>query len=514
MGYRKILFFGMLVLLAGVLVACSPETEDTYVIGDEQGDWGFPSPFATYPRGPGFVRTSLIFDSLIWKDEDGFVGALAEEWSLDEEELIYTFELREDVKWHDGDTFTAEDVVFTYEYFQEHSFAFAEVDNVKEVEKIDDYRVEMRLKEPDASFINNVAGVVPVIPAHIWEDVEDPEEFTGPEAVIGSGPYRLEDYNREQGRYRYTAFEDYFLGNPGVDNMLMVQVGDPQLELQKGNVDYVRIQPEAAEELEKQGLNVEAGTHDWNLKLMFNHREAPFEEVEFRRALALGIDLEELVERALRGHGLPGSPGMLSPDNRWYCQEIPDYSFDPESAEEKLEKLGYSREGEHLVDENSEEISVELLGLADYAREAEIVAEHLEELGIEVELRTGERSVVDAAIRNWNFDLAITGHGAVGGDPDVASRFMVGKSSPHLNARYEDEELIDLLRRQGRELDAEKREDLVCRVQQVYAEELPSYTLHHPTWYYGFNDEVDWFFTRDGLGSGIPMPLNKLALVE
>ncbi len=513
------------VLLTGVFVAsCAPAPgggsggeplEGKYIIGDIHGDWGYPTPFAAYPRGPGYVRMSFVFDTLVWKDEDGFTGALAEEWSFEEEKMRYTFQLREGVKWHDGVPFSAADVVFTFRYLQEQPFHWADLSGIEEIEKQDENVVRITLKAPDACFENNVAGVVPILPRHIWEGVEEPEDFTGPEAVVGTGPFRLEEYRREQGLYRFSAFEDYYLGEPRVDHLLITKVSDPQQALLRGDVQYAQVQPEAVSSMEDEGFEVARGAHDWALKLMFNHREPPFDRAEFRQALALGLNLEVLVERALRGHGLPGSPGLVSPDSRWYCDDLPDYSHDPEKAAEILTELGYTLdEGGRLVDEEGKQVSIGLTALSDYAREAEIIGDQLRNLGLDVEVRSAERSLVDTQIRNWNFEMAVTGHGGMGGDPEILKRFMVGEVSPHLNARSENPALIEKLDAQRRELDTEKRAQMVCSIQRIYAEELPAFTLHYPSWYFVYTDDVEWFFTRDGIGSGTPLPLNKMALVD
>ncbi|MFO7952539.1 MAG: ABC transporter substrate-binding protein [Bacillota bacterium] len=526
MIHRTAFFLAIFVLLIGLLVACNPGSspevpqEDTvtneapYIIGDRQGDWGYPSPYSTYPRGPGYLRMYYIFDTLVWKDHNGFVGALAEEYDFDPAKLSYTFNLREGVKWHDGTSFSADDVIFTFDYLREHPMPLADISVIEEVIKLDQNTVKITLKRPYASFLNNLAGALPILPEHIWEKVDQPKEFAEPEALIGTGPYQLKSYSREQGRYHYQSFTDYYLGEPLVEELLMVKVSDPQMALQNGDVDFAQVEPEAVELLENTGFLVESGTHDWCLKLIINHREEPFSEMEFRRALALAIDLDKLVERALRGHGLPGSPGLVSPDNRWYCEEFKTYGYDPQAAVEKLEALGYSFDDGMLKDETGEPLSLELITHADYAREAEIVGAQLSELGLDLDVRSMERSVIDSYIRNWDFDLAITGHGAVGGDPETLQRFMVGEGSPHLNARYQDENLIEALEQQSRALDETEREEAVCEAQRLHAEAVPAYPLYYPTWYYAHNEKVNWFFTKEGIGTGIPIPLNKLALVE
>ena len=523
---RTAFFLALSVLLIGILVACSPapapeETrEETatgsapYIIGDRQGDWGYPTPYSAYPRGPGYLRMYYIFDTLVWKDADGFVGALAGEYEFDPETLSYTFSLREEIKWHDGTDFSADDVLFTFDYLREHPMPVADISVIEEISKLDENTVQITLERPYAAFLNNLAGVIPILPEHIWKEVEQPEEFAEPEALTGTGPYRLESYSREQGRYHYQAFSDYYLGEPLKEELLMVKVSDPQMALQNEDVDFAQVEPEALESLEAAGFMVESGTHDWCLKLMINHQEGSLAEKDFRRALALAIDSDELVERTLRGHGLPGKPGLVSPDSRWYCEEIEPYGFDQQAALDKLKALGYSYIEGILKDDTGEQPSLELITHANYAREAEIVGAQLSELGLKLDVRSMERSVVDSYIRDWNFDLAISGHGAVGGDPETLERFMVGEGSPHLNARYQDESLIEALEQQSRALEKTEREEAVCKVQQIHAEAVPAYPLYYPTWYYAHNERVDWFFTKDGIGTGTPIPLNKLALVE
>ncbi|MGD9912235.1 ABC transporter substrate-binding protein, partial [Methanothrix sp.] len=100
-------------ILISLLLPAVAEEIPVYTIADTTGDWGYPSPYLHYSRGPGYVRMSFIFDTLVWKDQNGFVPALAESWEYLEGENAYLFNLNPNVKWHDGEPFTANDVVFT-----------------------------------------------------------------------------------------------------------------------------------------------------------------------------------------------------------------------------------------------------------------------------------------------------------------------------------------------------------------------------------------------------------------
>ena len=192
-----------------LLSACGggSKEEVTYVIADAGGDWGYPSPYAHYSRGPGYIRMSFIFDTLVWKDEGGVIPALAESWEYSKVDNAYTFNLRDDVSWHDGNGFSADDVVFTFEYTKQHPFRWVDSRIVRAAEALDEYTVKLYLEEPYAPFLNDVAGTQPILPKHIWEGVEEPELFAGTDAVVGTGPFVLEDYSREQGSYLYTAYE-------------------------------------------------------------------------------------------------------------------------------------------------------------------------------------------------------------------------------------------------------------------------------------------------------------------
>ena len=88
---------------------------DSYTIADSTGDWGYPSPYAHYSRGPGYTRMQFIFETLVWKNATDFVPQLAREWEYSENDNAYIFKLQENVKWHDGADFTADDVKVTGE---------------------------------------------------------------------------------------------------------------------------------------------------------------------------------------------------------------------------------------------------------------------------------------------------------------------------------------------------------------------------------------------------------------
>ena len=509
------LFILVLLALLLVLPSCgtSPTKVSSYTIADSTGDWGYPSPYTHYSRGPGYIRMNFIFETLVWKDASGFIPQLAEEWEYVAEENAYIFKLRNDVTWHDGTKFTADDVVFTFDYTKQHPYQWVDSSIVKSAEAIDDYTVKLYLSKPYAPFFQDVAGTQPIMPRHIWEGIEEPEQFVAPEAVIGTGPYTLADYSKEHGTYLYKAYNDYYLGKPLVDEIKFVKISAEMIPaaLKEGSVSAGDIPPEIVSEMEDAGLTVITAPVAWNAKLTINHQKEPLSSTQFRQALAYAIDRESLVQITQRGHALAGSLGMMPPTSDWYNLDTPQYEYDPAMTKQVLEGLGYQIEGGYFT-KDGEELSLELIAAADYKEVGQFIKQQLEEAGIKIDFRTMEAKTVDAKVGAWDFDLSIYGHGGLY-EPSILKRVIIDEVFN--SARYTSNETLNqLLEAQLTEMDAEKRKDQVFQIQEIYAEDLPALTLYYPKSYSAHDGTVNLFYTMDGIASGIPIPLNRMSFVQ
>jgi len=203
-------------------------------------DAGFLTPFAVSILGPaGVTRLTLIYDTLVWKDGRGVIPWLAVSWRASPDGAAYVFTLRPDVRWHDGTPLTARDVRFSFEYYRRHPFRWIDTSVVSGVEVRDRRTVVIRLARRYAPFIENVAGTVPIIPEHVWQGIEHPEQEQTLASAVGSGPYRLAEYRPESGQYRLVAFDDYFRGRPLVREIqyLVIPQERQMLAVQSGQVD-------------------------------------------------------------------------------------------------------------------------------------------------------------------------------------------------------------------------------------------------------------------------------------
>jgi peptide/nickel transport system substrate-binding protein len=496
----------------------APATQiESYTIADTTGDWGYPTPYLRYSRGPGYIRSQFIFETLIWKDAEGFVPQLAESWEYIAAENAYLFKLRQGVTWHDGEPFTAADVLFTIDYIKEHPDPFVTLigpSGITKAEAPDDHTVKIYLEQTHAPFLNNVAGTMTVMPEHIWAGVADPMTFSSPEALIGTGPYTLADYSKEHGTYLYNAYDDYYLGTPAARTIKFVKVSAEMTPaaLQNGEVNAADIPPEIVSQMEAAGLSIVTAPVAWNAKLTINHKKEPLSDVRLRQALAYAIDREELVQVTQRGQAIAGSPGIMPPTSPWYNPDTPQYAYDPDKARQLITEMGYTLGDNGFFSKDGQLLTLDLLASTTFKEDGQFIAGQLNEAGITVNFQTLEAKTVDAKAEAWDFDLALYGHGGLY-EPSILDRVITGKGFN--SARYTaDEELNALLKAQLSEMDPDKRKELVYQVQTRYADDMPALTLYYPKWYWAHDGQIDLYYTQDGVASGVPIPLNRMAFVK
>ena len=506
-----------MLLVIGCASSAADESVDSITIADSTGDWGYPSPYGHYARGPGYIRMSLIFDTLVWKDEKGFVPALAESWEYLSDEKAYVFHLREGVTWNDGEPFTAKDVAFTYRVYQRPSLSMG---GFRHSGKCG----EQAMTAPSRSLLPGIMlpswirwrDSLPILPEHVYKDVSDPTGFNDPKALTGTGPFKLVNYDKAQGTYLYEANEDYYQGAPRVKQIKFVKVSTEMsaAALKKGDVDAASVPGETVDDLKEKGFVVVKGSHDWLAKIMVNHMKAPFSDAKFRQALYYAINRQDLVKTGLRGYGLDGSPGLYASDNEWYNPDQEQYTYDPAKAGELLEEMGYEKkDGSQYYTKVGEPEALELLVTATNERQGELVAKQLDSAGIKVNLRSVDSKTLDSLVGDWKFDLAFSGHGGMGADPNMLNRYHLDLKSFN-SARYDDNpELNEILESQVEEMDQDKRKELVDSAQEIIAQDLPALPLYYTDSFWASNDKVSFYYTYGGVGSGVPIALNKMIFV-
>lgn len=491
------------------------------------GDFGFPSVYTISPKGQGYMTLSYIFDTLMWKDESGLIPYLAEDYSVSEDGLTYTFQLRKGVSFTDGTPFTAEDVKFTFDYMKEHPYKWVSVSMVEEASVVDEHTVEIKLNKTYNPFLSDVAGSLPILPKHIWENVTEPETFTEPEAAISTGPFILENYDSAAGTYTFKANEDYFYGDVQIDKLVIANVsgGDSKEALLSGeiaaapNISYkaamsLKDSPEYTV-LEDPGLSV--------TRLYFNFDEEAMAVKEIRQAMYHAVNLDEIVEKAYGGAGYPGSAGHVQPGTPWYNPDVRQYAYDVETAKKMLSEAGAAdSNGDGILEYNGEEMSYTLTFTENDEKLAELLVSYMKAVGIELVPQSADDATVKAAISEGNFELAFNTNGSFGGDPVFLSRFATvgADGAPSVTGQggttWESEEYNRIYNESAVEQDDAKRHQQVNELQEIIAEELPCLTLYYKKAVAAYNNTIfdGFYYTPDGISIAVPFIMNKLVFVS
>ncbi|CAA9433567.1 MAG: Oligopeptide ABC transporter, periplasmic oligopeptide-binding protein OppA [uncultured Rubrobacteraceae bacterium] len=488
----------MLIVLSPAAGGAQEESEqlEKLTIATE-ADKGNLTPYSFRPP-PGLHAelTSLVHDTLFldpYTEEP--IPWLATEASASSDAKTWTVTLRDDVTWHDGEEFTADDVAFTYEYYKEgpsnrYSHHAHEYPVIESVETLDASTVEFTCADPCPTLQLITLADLPILPEHIWENVEDPQTYT--ELPVGTGPYKLVEYVEDQS-YRLEANEDYFLGPPAVQEIEMPIVTDPSsmfLALETGQVDTVtrNIPPEIEERLaETEDIEMVEGDRFSSVFLRFNSETPPLDQQEFRRAFDMAIDRQALVDTVLLGSGTPGSPSFLHPDSRWY--ESQEASFDPEQANTILDEAGITDSDEDGVREiDGEPVNLSVLVPANdpqQIRTAELVAQQLEEVGVGLEVESLDPGTLSQRQNSQDFELStFQGVPHLLGDP---TQLMESLTSLLFYANPDYEELKS---EWSEATTIEEQSEKLSEIQTLFSEDPPAFTLYYPDTNYAYNTSV------------------------
>jgi peptide/nickel transport system substrate-binding protein len=483
------------------------------IIGDESTL----TPY-TYVTGyPGWNILTLQYDTLYQLDAEGVPQPwLVTAAETSEDGLTITLELREDVTWHDGEPFTAADVKFTFDNF----VAFPQSRFTRALRPVASTAV-ITLTAPAPSFQLGTLADVPIMPEHIWGEIENPAEHIFESVTnIGTGPYKLVEYEADQ-YYRFEANADYFAGAPNVAELVLVQFADDAgalAALRSGEVDMITrpIAPEQIELLRAQpGLAVQQGPLYTTQMITYDVTRSPFNRLEVRQAMALAIDRQDLVDTVYLGAATVGNLGWIHPASPYYNANITS-EYDPEQAQQILEDAGIvDSDGDGIRELDGTPISFDFLVNGDDAlrmRLAELISQMLMEVGIQANVAAVEQATWEEAVwpgfdvaNGRNYDMAMWGWSApvqadpvrfpnlVHSDPSIGTSNLSGYASEEADALGS--AIIS-------EPDDETRISMVQELQELVARDLPFIMLLYPDGAYAYNANVydGWrFMTGQGV---------------
>ena len=466
-------------------------------IGEDPGHF---NPAITTSFSPHSVADS-IFNGLVGLDADANpVPDLATSWEVSEDATTYTFHLAEDVFWHDGEPFTSEDVRFTFEniLLNYHSRTKAGLEEtLASIETPDENTVVFNFNDPYAPLLQRLnVTEAPILPKHIYEDVQDPTQAEANMMPIGTGPFKFESHIPGS-EVRLVRNDNYFKeGLPHLDELVFRVIPEQSTQIQAleaGEVDYVwRVPgPDVArlqESPETEVLSVSAGPGGGIciMTLTFNLERELFEDVRVRRAIAHAIDREQLLNQVIFGQGRVADAPISSGIAWAHLEEGPSYPYDPAQAEALLDEAGFP-EGDDGV-----RFTIDFVHFPTFSKYGEVMRQQLAEVGIDLALRPLERdAAVEAIFNERDFDTNIISY-CNNTDPEIGVRRMYVSTNigpiPFSNgAAYVNPVVDELFEAAAATADLEERGEIYAEIQRILLEDLPYWWLLETDFSVGVN---------------------------
>lgn len=509
-----------LVLMSSLFAACAPtvssqapaERVTIRLAASTQGG-GYPTPFASV-RGPGRLMTTFMFDTLGFPDVTGQPKPwLAKAWEGSADGKTWTFHLHENATWSDGQPLTADDVLFSFDYALHGPGAATGVAQgityIDSVSAPDPATVVIKLNSVRPSFLSDITGAfgIAIIPKHIWSTVTDPAHFQGPQALIGSGPYLLQQFDQATNTFDFVANDNFYLGKPQVKEIQVVQVADPLLALQRGELSAASTGNGAIPQSQFDGLSkqftVLTAPGEYNVALFFHLGSGfPYDQVAFRQAVAYALDRQDMVKRLISGRGVPGSAGALGPGNPFLDDSLPAYAFDLTKAGTLLDQIGLKDgNGDGVRDmPDGSPFTIPLLTSSRDNKEAQLVVEYLRAAGLKVQITAVDQPTSDARDSAGDYQMAIVHFGGLSADPSgLISRFGSKSKSQSFTrvVGYSNPTFDQIAAQQATMLDPVRRKELVNQMQAILANDLPQLSLYVPQQIYFVDTKVfgGWAFT-------------------
>ncbi|MEZ4570825.1 MAG: ABC transporter substrate-binding protein [Thermomicrobiales bacterium] len=439
-----------------------------------------------------------VFSRLMYFDDEGSIQPdLAESWEFSEDNTELTLNLAT-ANWHDGEPFTADDVLFTFDTIADDNTDTSLRSRLQVAgefitwEKVDDQTVLLTLPEPFAPMLFSISQIA-IIPQHILEgqDVNTSDFNLNP---VGTGPYVFSEIQRDQ-FIRLNRNDDWFRGDVLAEGLTVFFIEDTNagiIALESGDLDMIFTPPEAQERFQdNDNFTLHNYVYFTSITLAFNHALPAMQELDFRKAIQLGTDKVSWTESVTRGRGIVShnqyaETGPLDRYNNY--DDIAPVEFDMEAAAQMLDDLGWTEGGDGIRERDGERASFNVItyaGFDEYQNGMVIFQDQMAQLGIEITPNVVEFSTLEEMWSDPNddptnraFELEEWPH-PFEFDPDVFNELHSSNFPPGTNYMWYENDQVDALIIEGRTTtDPDARVEVYRELDVVRAEDLPCLPLY------------------------------------
>ena len=429
---------------------------------------------------------AMIHQQLVTTDfvhNTGVHPGLADRWEISPDGKTYTFFLNPAAKWHDGKPVTSQDVKWTYDTIREEQGGTVRFfEGVEAIEAPDPHTVVLRLEAVDASLLGNLGtwnGPF-ILPKHIYEGQD---WLTAPanENPVGSGPFRFVSWQKGS-HVIVEANDDFFRGRPAIQRIVTRFYNLPNLitAFETGEVQFVyELLPfsELTRLAADPKYRIDIHYRGLSSQIQFNVRNAPFDDVRVRRALALAVDRNEVSDRVFSG---------LAPVNAsqmpfsWARTDEFDMAFDPQEAERLLDKAGLPRGSDGVRFRTT----LSLAPVMSWPDMATVVIDQWKRIGVEVQIESMDFPSLLARVgEQKNFQLV--GHNVIiSHEPGELCTFVCSNGARNWGG-YNNAEVDELVERGRGVNDQGERKAIYEQMQRVLMDDsfriyLIEFPYHQP----------------------------------
>ena len=487
MGKKLGKLIAFMVLAMGILSACSGDTagdgnkggnegktKDTFIYGID-GDPGNSVNVITTNDRYGLTVMKTVYSPLYkYNGPDDLTYYLAESIEPSEDFLTYTAKLRKDVKWHDGEAFTADDVIFTFEQMLDEKnggSAYGQLQfNGKPltVEKVDDHTVVFTLPSVSMSATEALSSVF-IMPEHIYKGETNIANSKKNAAPVGTGPYKLKEYKAGES-VSFESNEDYFLGKPEIKNVVYRIIPDANtatVALQKGEIDALAISPaDVAKFKGNENISIKPYDEDRVGYMAFNLSSENTPDKEIRKALLTALNKEEIIQASyLSDEYAQPAYSILPKRAAYHTEDVEKYEYDSDAAGEALK---------------GQKLKLRLAYVSNNAfmqKQAAVIQQNWKAVGVDVELVGMDATAMynKLAEKHSDFELFLNGY-IMGNDPDQYKSLYVSDSFSNYS-HYANPKVDELFNKGQVETDSAARQQIYQEVQQIIADDAFFYPI-------------------------------------
>ncbi len=427
-----------------------------------------------------------VFNKLVGYDyaTGGYFPDLARTWTVSPNGRTYTFHLEKKAKWHDGKPFTAADVKWTIDsIIKEKGYNQTNLKEVSSVQVVDDNTVVIQLSDVNAAFISVLSGIY-ILPKHLYEG-SDPRKNPHNLNAVGTGPFKVGELVPDSHVF-LDANKEYFRGRPYLDRIIIRVIRSLTTQiaaLEAGEIDHMLSSPppQQVDRLKKAGFEVSVQkllTMAW---IGFNMDRPYFADQRVRRAIAMAVDVDEIMRRVYLGFA-KGTRNVYTSAVPWaFNPDAKQPAYNPAEAERLLNEAGWPRKADGVRFRTK----IITYTVAIYGTEEInlLIREYLRKVGIEVELERIEFALfTQRVLRDRNVEMSPSG-GNHGPDPSEYYQ-MVGSTGGRNFMGYKNAEVDRLLNEARRTLDQKERAKKYFRVQEIVAQDMPRLNIFEHVWIY------------------------------